>query len=125
MRDFRVRCAAKASEHLTGRKCEKPGCGGGLKDSIINFGDNLEERILEKADFTSSMADLYLAMGSSMRIQPACSLPLNSVRNGGNFVLINLQKTPMDQYATLVIHGKCEDVMELLMEKLGYTIPEC
>jgi len=115
MRDFRVRCAQKAVEHKTGRKCEKPGCGGDLKDSIINFGDNLEEHILEKADFTSSMSDLYVAMGSSMRIQPACSLPLNSVRNGGNFVLINLQKTPMDQYATLVIHGKCEDVMELLM----------
>ena len=41
MRDYKVRCAKAAMKHMTGRICEKPGCKGGLKDSIINFGDNL------------------------------------------------------------------------------------
>ena len=45
MRDYKVRCAKGAHKHQTGRKCEKPGCDGMLKDSIINFGDNLEEHI--------------------------------------------------------------------------------
>ena len=38
--------------------------------------------------------------------------------------MINLQKTPVDKYATMCIYGKVEDIMELLMEKLGYAIPE-
>ena len=42
MKDFAVRCAKKQNDHDTGRKCEKPGCKGDLKDSIINYGDNLE-----------------------------------------------------------------------------------
>ena len=37
--------------------------------------------------------------------------------------MINLQKTPMDKYCSMVIHGKCDDVIELLMQKLGYQIP--
>ena len=37
--------------------------------------------------------------------------------------MINLQKTPMDKYCSMVIHGKCDDVIELLMQKLGYAIP--
>ena len=50
-------------------------------------------------------------------------MPLATAQNGGNLVLINLQATPIDQYATLVINGKCDDVMVLLMKKLGYQIP--
>ena len=115
MRDFRVRCAAKATAHKTGRKCERAGCNGELKDSIINFGDNLETHILEKSEDHCNSADLVVCMGSSMRVQPACSLPHNTVENGGNCVIINLQKTPADKYASLCIYGKCDDIMRLLM----------
>ena len=46
MRDYRVRTANKAKEHKTGRKCETPGCGGDLKDTIINFGENLKDDVI-------------------------------------------------------------------------------
>ena len=124
MRDFKVRCAKGAHKHQTGRKCEKPACGGNLKDSIINFGDSLDQPIIDKATkFCSNESDLIIAMGSSMRVQPACSLPLQVIQNGGNFVMINLQKTPLDAYACLCIHAKTDDVMKLLMKKLGYDVP--
>ena len=38
-------------------------------------------------------------------------------------MIINLQSTPLDNLATLVIHAKCDDVMEMLMQKLSYSIP--
>ena len=80
MRDFKVRAAKAAMKHLTGRKCEVAGCKGDLKDSIINFGDNLNKKIINKAvDFASKESDLMIAMGSSMRVQPACSLPLQVI----------------------------------------------
>ena len=43
--------------------------------------------------------------------------------NGGRLVICNLQATPLDALATLVIHAKCDDIMELLMQKLSYQIP--
>jgi len=47
MRDFRVRNAQKVHDHRTGRKCDNANCGGHLKDTIINFNENLNENILE------------------------------------------------------------------------------
>lgn len=50
-------------------------------------------------------------------------MPAATAQNGGNLVLINLQKTPLDNLATLCIYGKTDDVMLLLMQKLGYEVP--
>jgi NAD-dependent SIR2 family protein deacetylase len=41
MRDQRVRTAQKVKEHRTGRTCDNTNCNGYLKDTIINFGENL------------------------------------------------------------------------------------
>lgn len=123
MRDTRVRNAQKTKEHRTGRKCESPGCNGFLKDTIINFGENLNPAILTLGEQNCAAADLCLAMGSSLRVSPANSFPEDCALNGGRLVIVNLQTTPLDHLATLVIHAKCDDVMQMLMQKLGYTIP--
>lgn len=36
-------------DHTTSRQCDDPSCKGQLKDSIINFGENLPEIELKKA----------------------------------------------------------------------------
>lgn len=63
-------------------------------------------------------------MGSSLRITPAADLPVATVENGGALVIVNLQKTPLDNIAALCIYAKCEDVMIMLMKKLDYQIPK-
>ena len=46
MRDFRARAPDNSlNNHLTGRKCDTPGCGGDLKDTIIQFGEMLDDSI--------------------------------------------------------------------------------
>lgn len=37
--------------------------------------------------------------------------------------IVNLQWTPKDDWAALKLHGKCDDVMRLLMDELGLEIP--
>ena len=123
MRDNRVRTAQHVKEHKTGRICDTLGCGGALIDSIINFGENLNENILELGEQNCQHADLCLVMGSSLRVTPAADMPKSTAANGGNLVICNLQKTPLDNYATLCIYAKCDDIMELLMKKLDYQIP--
>lgn len=42
---------------------------------------------------------------------------------GGKLVIINLQKTPKDRKADLVIHAKCDDIMQQIMTRLELPIP--
>ena len=109
---------------MTGRICDTPGCGGALKDTIINFGEPLVQHIQQKGFDEHRKADLVIACGSSLRVAPASSMPELAVANGANFVNINLQKTPLDPLCTMNIFGLMDNVFELLMDKLGYTIPE-
>lgn len=89
-RDFRTRNAKGTKEHLTGRKCDDPKCKGALKDTIINFGENLNENILNMGFAHGYEADLMLAVGSSMRVEPAASMAGACKQRGGNLVIINL-----------------------------------
>lgn len=124
LRDVDVVTSDCATNHNTGNRCENPSCKGNLIDNIINFGEHLDQAVLAKAFDFSSKADLCLAMGSSLRVTPASSIAKRVAKNKQRLVIVNLQKTPLDKYAKLVIHAFCDVVMERLMEKLRLQIPQ-
>ena len=124
LRDFRTRTACKVHDHFTGRFCDDTNCQGRLKDSIINFGEDLPEEDLSRAYFHAEKADLCIAMGSSLRVSPANEIPRNVARNKGRLVICNLQKTPLDSKASLLIHAFCDDIMYGLMQRLDMPIPK-
>jgi len=124
LRDYRCRNTKKVKAHLTGRLCSVPGCEGKLKDTIINFGENLPPKHLQAGENQSKQADLCLAMGSSLRVFPAADLPESVAKRGKRLVVVNLQGTPLDDVAALRINGLCDDVMRALMEKLKLAIPD-
>lgn len=74
-------------------------CGGLIKPDIIFYGELLKQDVIEKAIEESSKADLLLVLGSTLVVQPAASLPLYTIENGGNLVIVNNMKTPLDGYA--------------------------
>jgi len=88
-------------------KCDA--CGGLVKPDIIFFGEMLDEETVLKAVYESSLADLFVVIGSSLVVQPAASLPLYSIRNRGKLVIINDMSTPLDGYACLK-YDDLEDV---------------
>ena len=75
MRDFRTRTAQKCHDHKTGRKCDNANCRGDLYDSIINFGEDLKERVLDRGYAEGEKCDVMLSLGSSLRVTPACDIP--------------------------------------------------
>lgn len=120
-RDYRTREAnRKVHDHQTSRKCTK--CNQVLYDSIINFGENLPVDQLESAEEESSKCDLAIVLGTSMRVRPACEFPMMRKRHG-KLVICNLQQTPYDSKADLVIHTRTDSLMELLMDSLCIEIP--
>lgn len=122
MRDFNTRKAG-SKDHLTGRKCDNPACRGDLKDTIINFGQNLRDEDLATGFGHGYKADLMLCLGSSLRVTPACNMAEATWKKGGKLVIVNLQTTPLSPMA-LHIHAKIDDVMVLLMKKLSIEIPK-
>ena len=125
MRDYKVRTSNKCHDHKTGRECDNHLCRGDLYDSIINFNEFLKEDILYGAYVQRDKCDLMLSLGSSLRIHPACGIPEDiGLDKKKKHVIVNLQKTPLDDDADFVIHGLADDVIERLMKKLKLGIPE-
>ena len=90
MRDYRVRTSDKVKEHLTGRKCDTTGCRGDLRDTMVNFGESLNQNKLEEAGSKAITSDLLLSLGSSMRVAPAPNMVNYTKSAGGKVVIINL-----------------------------------
>mmetsp|Transcript_5064 Transcript_5064/g.14546 ORF Transcript_5064/g.14546 Transcript_5064/m.14546 type:complete len:357 (-) Transcript_5064:88-1158(-) len=112
-RDFDV---GGMSFKKTGRKCsEAPSCNGDLRDTILDWDDALPEDDWKNAQEQCSKADLVITLGTSLRIEPAGSLPLKAK----HFVVVNLQQTPLDKEATLKIGADVDKVMSHIMNTLG------
>ena len=133
MRDYKVRDSLKVQnpkEHETGRKCIIKNCNGRLKDTIVQFQEQLPEIPLERAIYNSKKSDLYISMGSSLAVSPACDMPRvvgtkwNLGSNKHNLVIINLQKTQLHDLCSLPIFAKIDDVMIALMNELKIEIPK-
>jgi hypothetical protein len=102
--------------HCTSRRCA---CGAVLKDSIINFGENLPEVALERAEAACRAADVVICVGSSLRVTPAADLPADAAARGASLVIVNLQKTPLDGAAALVMHSRIDETFAALMAAIG------
>jgi NAD-dependent deacetylase len=91
-------------------------CGGPLKPATISFGQSMPEKETQEAYHRSSISDLFIAIGSSLVVQPAASMPLVAKRNGAKLVIINRDPTPYDDMADVVIHGEAGPVMASILE---------
>eukprot|EP00804_Cyclotella_cryptica_P027029 CCRYP_013676-RB/>CCRYP_013676-RB protein AED:0.04 eAED:0.04 QI:99/1/1/1/0.5/0.66/3/362/493 len=119
----------------TGRKCtlggDPPGsCQGRLKDTLLDWENDLPEEDWRRAQEECMEAELIICMGTSLNIEPAASLctfalqddmAATRTKRKFGYVIVNLQKTPYDDDAALVIRGKVDDVMDGLMWRLGYS----
>ncbi|XP_042198427.1 NAD-dependent protein deacetylase sirtuin-7 isoform X2 [Callorhinchus milii] len=100
VRLFDVTERTSLHRHSTGRRCHK--CANEMRDTIVHFGEKgtLEQPLNWKgAAEAAKKADVIICLGSS------------------------LKWTPKDDFATLKIHAKCDDVMKLIMEEQGIEIP--
>ena len=88
-------------------------CGGILKSSTISFGQNLDPAVLQRAQQLADAADVFLAAGTSLTVQPAASLVARAKRNGAIVIIANAEPTPYDSIADAVLR---EPLSELLPE---------
>ena len=114
-RDFDVQ---GMSFQKTGRQCENDECQGDLRDTLLDWEDELPEKDFSLALEYCEKSDLIICLGTSLRIEPAGSLPLR----GQKFVIVNMQRTGYDDNATLILRAKVDDVMKDLTQKLDIAL---
>lgn len=103
---------------LAERKVPRCACGGWLKFATISFGQALRRDVLERARRVAETADLVLALGSTLSVQPAASIPLVAVRRGARYVIINQGETDHDGVAHLRIEGDVAAVLPAAVRAL-------
>jgi NAD-dependent deacetylase len=111
------------SDELIERLSEKKppprcGCGGVVKPDVVLFGDPMPIDELGEALYRAREADLFIVMGSSLRVYPAAGLPLSAVRGGARLVIINRDETPLDDAADIVVRGDLDETARALAAAL-------
>lgn len=100
----------------TGRVPDCPECGGLLKHATISFGQSLPSSTLQTAASWAATSDLFLALGSSLVVEPAARLPQIARDRGARLVIINRDRTPLDAISSLVINAPLGAVFSRLPE---------
>jgi NAD-dependent deacetylase len=94
-----------------------PACGGMLKSATISFGQALDPVVLRRAYAAASSCDLFLAIGTSLTVQPAAGTCGAAIEAGARLVIINAQPTPYDADADAVLHEPIADVLPRLLSR--------
>jgi NAD-dependent deacetylase len=90
-------------------------CGGIQKSATVAFGQQLDATVLQDAFAASSACDLFLAVGTSLTVQPAASLAAQAKREGARLVIVNRGETSLDDLADAMLRGPIGEVLPRLV----------
>lgn len=96
-------------------------CGGIYKPDVVLFGERLPDADRLRSQSLAERADVFLAIGSSLTVEPAASLPRTAADRGATLVVVNLDPTPLDDRAT---HDLRADVTDVLPRMCNAVIEE-
>ncbi|AKZ59103.1 NAD-dependent protein deacetylase 2 [Streptomyces ambofaciens ATCC 23877] len=88
-------------------------CGGILKPATVMFGERLDPVVLGEAAAVSKACQVFIAVGSSLQVQPAAGLAGVAADHGARLVVVNAEPTPYDDLAD-----------EVVREPIGTALPE-
>ncbi len=93
-------------------KCQS--CGGLIKADIVMFGESMPKEKTNRAFEIAETADLFIAIGTSLVVQPAAALPLHAKRNGAKFAILTRDPTELDRFADCVVNDEIGKVLGMV-----------
>ncbi|ABP95260.1 MULTISPECIES: NAD-dependent protein deacetylase [Metallosphaera] len=91
-------------------------CGGVIRPGVVLFDEPVH--LIHEALRIAQESDLVLVVGSSLTVYPANLIPQVVKQNGGVLVIINMEETPLDEFADLVIRERAEEVLPRTVKKI-------
>ena len=89
-------------------------CGGILKPATISFGQGLVQEDLVRAERAAQTCNLLLAIGSTLGVYPIAAVVPVARNVGSRLVILNAERTEMDDLADIVIRGSISEVLPRL-----------
>jgi NAD-dependent deacetylase len=91
-------------------------CGGIIKAATVSFGQNIPADVWARAEALTGACDAFVAVGSSLVVQPAAGLPRRARRLGASLVIVNREPTPLDDLADVVLNGEAGTLLPALVD---------
>ena len=88
----------------------------------VKIGEEIPQNKLLEIVEKIKDTDLYIVVGSSMRISPANKIPDLVKQNGGKLIIINAQNTTFDADSDLRIWSSADNAMRLIANDLNLDI---
>ncbi|HEX2971947.1 MAG TPA: NAD-dependent deacylase [Tepidisphaeraceae bacterium] len=90
-----------------------PQCGELMRPDVVWFGEELDEDVWGMAEQAARNADVMLVVGTSGEVWPAVGLVHLAARRG-DVIIANLEPGPLEDCATVVLHGRAAEVIPKL-----------
>lgn len=100
-----------AIELRAGRVPRCPGCGALLRPDVVWFGEPLAPEALDAAWKAVEACDLLLAVGASLEVEPAASLPWRALARGARVIEVNPVPTELAAQCHAGIRGAAAAVL--------------
>ncbi|MFF3341183.1 SIR2 family NAD-dependent protein deacylase [Streptomyces flavidovirens] len=94
-------------------------CGGILKSATVMFGQRLDPAVMGEALAIAKASDVFVAVGTSLRVQPAASLAGIAAEYGARLVVVNAEPTPYDELADDVVREPIGTALPALLKRLA------
>jgi NAD-dependent deacetylase len=94
-------------------------CGGYMKTATILFGQRVPDDVLARAKSLANECDLFLVVGSALQVTPAAALPHLALARDVPLIIINLQPTPLDDYADVILRAKAGETLPPIVAALS------
>jgi NAD-dependent deacetylase len=97
-----------------------PACGGLLRPNFVFFGEPIPEQAMFRSLAEAEASDLFILIGTTGEIMPACSVPLLAKRNGAAIVEINPRRSSYtEQITDVFLQEVATAAMSRLLDALG------
>ncbi|MEW2287748.1 Sir2 family NAD-dependent protein deacetylase [Streptomyces sp. NPDC047841] len=94
-------------------------CGGILKSATVMFGERLDPVVLGQAVAVTKACQVFIAVGSSLQVQPAAGLAGVAADHGARLVIVNAEPTPYDDRADEVVREPIGTALPALLRTLS------
>ncbi|MDX3517213.1 Sir2 family NAD-dependent protein deacetylase [Streptomyces scabiei] len=93
-------------------------CGGVLKSATVMFGERLDPVVLGEAVSITKASQVFIAVGTSLQVQPAAGLAGVAADHGARLIIVNADPTPYDERADEVVREPIGTALPALLRGL-------
>lgn len=94
-------------------------CGGILKSATVMFGERLDPGVLGEAMSVAKACEVFVAVGTTLQVQPAASLAGIAAEHGARLLVVNAEPTPYDELADEVVREPIGTALPAVLDRLA------